>query len=234
MSDPSSLLSAKNIYKRYASKSEARDDLTVLTGVSISIPTSTIIAIHGPSGCGKSTLLHILGGLDRPTSGNVFWGDKEINTMNDNELARFRNQNLGFVFQFHHLLPEFTALENVFIPALVAGREKADAESRARELLSRFGLGNRADHKPSELSGGEQQRVAVARALMNNPQIILADEPTGNLDDRNTQVMLDLLFSLRDEEQVSIVLVTHDQEIVRRANIIYELGHGELRLINEL
>lgn len=230
MSEAGPHLSARKIYKRYASKSNMKDELTVLSGVSISIPESKIIAIHGPSGCGKSTLLHILGGLDRPTSGQVLWDDQDISTMNDTELARFRNQNLGFVFQFHHLLPEFTALENVFIPALVTGSEKSKAEKRARELLSRFGLGDRSEHKPSELSGGEQQRVAVARALMNNPQVILADEPTGNLDDNNTNIMLDLLFGLRDKERVSIVLVTHDREIVRRANIIYELGHGELTL----
>lgn len=230
MSTEGPQLSAIDIYKRYPSKSGTKDDLAVLSGVSISIPDSTIIAIHGPSGCGKSTLLHILGGLDRPTSGHVFWDKKDISMMNDIELARFRNQTLGFVFQFHHLLPEFTALENVFIPALVAGGEKNEIETRAENLLTRFGLGERIGHRPSELSGGEQQRVAVARALMNKPQFILADEPTGNLDDHNTEVMLDLLFRLRDEEGVSIVLVTHDEDIVRRADMIYELGHGELVL----
>lgn len=230
MSNEGPQLSAKDISKRYPSKSGIKDDLIVLSGISISIPDTIIIAIHGPSGCGKSTLLHILGGLDRPTSGHVYWGKKDISMMNDIELAHFRNQTLGFVFQFHHLLPEFTALENVFIPALVAGGKKDEIEARAENLLARFGMGKRIGHRPSELSGGEQQRVAVARALMNKPQFILADEPTGNLDDYNTEVMLDLLFRLRDEEGVSIVLVTHDEDIVRRADQIYELGHGELVL----
>lgn len=222
-----SLLRAQNIYKDYPAKS-GKQMLNVLTGVNIEIPRGSFISIIGPSGCGKSTLLHILGGLDKPTSGNVYFGDKDLSKLNENDLASFRNKNMGFVFQFHHLLPEFTAVENVFMPALIQGKPKDFLEEKALELLDHFNLKDRADHRPSELSGGEQQRVAVARALMNEPEIILADEPTGNLDEENTEIMLEMLFNIRTNGKLSIVLVTHDKSIAERTNIIYELKKGKL------
>lgn len=224
------LLKAVNIVKNYPGK-DGKEPLNVLSGVNVDIPQGSIVSIIGPSGCGKSTLLHILGGLDKPSSGKVFFEDIEINAMNDNQLANFRNKNLGFVFQFHHLLPEFTALENVFMPALINNGTDTKFQSKATKLLERFNLGDRLHHRPSELSGGEQQRVAVARALMNDPQIILADEPTGNLDEQNTEIMLDILFNLNKEHQLSIVLVTHDKSIAERSDMNYELRKGKLSRI---
>jgi len=225
-----SILRAENIYKDYPAKS-GRQHLNVLTGVNFEIPRGHIISIVGPSGCGKSTLLHILGGLDKPTSGSVFFGDKDISKMNAPDLASFRNKNMGFVFQFHHLLPEFTALENVFMPGLIQGLAMDQLKKRALELLSHFNLDDRADHRPSELSGGEQQRVAVARAMMNEPEMILADEPTGNLDEENTEIMLGMLFNLRKNGKLSIVIVTHDRSIAEKTNIIFELRKGKLHKV---
>ncbi len=224
------LLKAENIFKDYPAKA-GKEPLNVLSGATISIESGNIIAIVGPSGCGKSTLLHILGGLDKPSSGKVFFKEKELNKMNENQLAEFRNRNLGFVFQFHHLLPEFTALENVFMPALINNGQTGDIQKKATGLLKRFGLADRIHHRPSELSGGEQQRVAVARALMNDPQIILADEPTGNLDEQNTELMLDILLNLNKQENLSIVLVTHDRSIAERSNTTFELKKGTLNRI---
>ncbi|HKJ44405.1 MAG TPA: ABC transporter ATP-binding protein [Balneolales bacterium] len=221
------LLRAEKIYKDYPAKA-GKQFLNVLAGVDIDIPKGTVISIVGPSGCGKSTLLHILGGLDKPSSGSVYFGDKDLSTMNEKELAAFRNRNMGFVFQFHHLLPEFTALENVFMPGLIQDKPVDELKERARNLLDQFNIGDRAHHRPSELSGGEQQRVAVARALMNNPEIILADEPTGNLDEENTEIMLEMLFNVRIDSDLSIVLVTHDRSIADRSNMIFELRKGKL------
>jgi len=220
------ILKAEHIFKSF--KSETGNKLEVLTDLSLNIEKASITAVVGSSGSGKSTLLHILGGLDQPDSGKVFWKDQLLKNMNLEALAGFRNKNLGFVFQFHHLLPEFTALENVAMPALICGHSFDEASVRAKELLNRFGIGDRAEHRPTQLSGGEQQRVSMARALMNKPEIILADEPTGNLDDRNTGVILDLLFELRKFEKVSILLITHEMNIAKRADHIYELIHGNL------
>ncbi|TVQ04346.1 MAG: ABC transporter ATP-binding protein [Balneolaceae bacterium] len=210
-------------------KSESGDgELRILRGVNLQIKPAEIVAIVGSSGSGKSTLLHILGGLDRPTSGDVFWHDVSIYKHKPDKLAELRNQNVGFVFQFHHLLPEFTALENVMMPALIKDIRYSDAEKRASYLLNRFGLAERLNHRPSQLSGGEQQRVSMARALTNNPSIILADEPTGNLDEKNTDTILQLLFQLREEENVSIVLITHEKEIAGKCDAVYTLQNGIL------
>lgn len=222
-----SILRATGIYKEYP-ENNGSGPITVLNGVDISIQASSVSTIIGSSGSGKSTLLHILGGLDRPTKGTVLFDGTDLNAMNENQLANFRNKKVGFVFQFHHLLPEFTALENVFMPGMISGMSKDELEENASALLNKLGLGNRIEHRPSQLSGGEQQRVAVARALMNNPDVIMADEPTGNLDDRNTGIMLDILFNLKDEENLSIVLVTHDFKIADRSDFVHELNDGKL------
>ena len=221
------ILTAKGITKEYPGNNGS-GSLTVLDGVDISIQASAISTIIGSSGSGKSTLLHILGGLDRPTKGQVFFDGADLNTMTESDLASFRNKQIGFVFQFHHLLPEFSALENVFMPGLISGLPKNELEENAFGLLKKLGLDKRTNHRPSQLSGGEQQRVAVARALMNNPQVIMADEPTGNLDDRNTDLMLDILFGLKEEENLSIVLVTHDFKIANRSDFVHELTDGKL------
>lgn len=220
-----SVLRCSDIIKNF--KSESGDgELEILRGVNLYIHSAEIIAIVGSSGSGKSTLLHILGGLDRPTAGDVFWHDESIYQQKPDKLAELRNKNVGFVFQFHHLLPEFTALENVMMPALIRGTRYPAAEKRASYLLKRFGLGERLNHRPSQLSGGEQQRVSMARALTNNPSIILADEPTGNLDEKNTDTILQLLFQLREEENVSIVLITHEKDIAGKCDKVYTLQNG--------
>lgn len=225
--DKDTILSGSNIVKTYPQKT-GNGALTVLDDVSISIERGSVVSVIGASGSGKSTLLHVLGGLDRPDSGNISWNGKNIYGMDDESLADFRNTELGFVFQFHHLLPEFTALENVMMPALISGKEFSEAKKRATELLGQFGIPGRAEHRPTQLSGGEQQRVAMARALMNNPKLLLADEPTGNLDEKNTDILLDMLFELREIENVSILLITHEKDIASRSDIIYELSKGKL------
>lgn len=188
------MIIAENIVKKIG-------DTEILKGISLQIKVSEVVSLVGPSGAGKSTLLSILGTLDKPTSGKVFIDNQEIAKMNEKKLAAFRNANIGFVFQFHHLLPEFTALENVFIPALIKGEKLKEAENRAKKLLDRVGLSHRYHHKPSELSGGEQQRVAIARALINHPKVVFADEPTGNLDSHNAEALHHLFFELRQEFQ---------------------------------
>lgn len=220
-----SLLTAENIHKSYTGKSEP---VHVLRGVDITINSRDLAAIVGASGSGKSTLLHILGGLDRPDKGAIRFRDKDLSRMDDEALAGFRNRNIGFVFQFHHLLPEFTALENVFMPGLIAGKSMAEIRERAEYLLEETGLKNRLDHRPSELSGGEQQRVAVARSLMNEPEIIMADEPTGNLDEVNTEKLLSVLMDVREKEQTAIIIITHDTRIAGIAPTVYNLHHGQL------
>lgn len=225
--EKSTVLECRDIEKMYKSKSNG-EDLQILRGVNLSVKKSELISIVGSSGSGKSTLLHILGGLDRPNSGDVFWHGESIYTHKPEKLADLRNRHIGFVFQFHHLLPEFTALENVMMPALIGGTDHDKASDRAADLLDRFGLKERLEHRPTELSGGEQQRVSMARALMNNPSIILADEPTGNLDEKNTESILQLLFELRETEGVSVVLITHENDIARRCDIVYSLHHGVL------
>lgn len=186
-------------------------NLTVLKGVDLEIKQGEIVSIVGASGAGKTTLLQIIGTLDNPDSGTISFLDTDISSLKKKELAKFRNRNIGFVFQFHHLLPEFTALENVCIPGYISDTTKSKVEKRAKELLIMLGLGDRISHKPAELSGGEQQRVSVARALINNPSVILADEPSGNLDSKNAEELHNLFFKLRDEYNQTFVIVTHNE-----------------------
>jgi lipoprotein-releasing system ATP-binding protein len=208
------MIQAKNIHKYYG-------DLQVLKGVNIHIKKGEVVSIVGASGAGKTTLLQILGTLDKATSNNDFElsiNGTDINSLKDKPLAKFRNEHIGFIFQFHQLLPEFTALENVCLPAFIKGTKKADAEKRAKELLDFLGLSKRYNHKPNELSGGEQQRVAVARALINNPDLIFADEPTGNLDSESAENLHSLFFKLRDEFGQTFVIVTHNEELANLAD----------------
>jgi lipoprotein-releasing system ATP-binding protein len=205
------MIKASNIKKSYGS-------LDVLKGVNIEIRKGEVISIVGASGAGKTTLLHILGTLDRANHGTLEINGTPIPELNDKKLAEFRNKNIGFVFQFHHLLPEFTALENVCIPAFIAGLNKKEAEIKAKDLLRFLGLENRMDHKPNELSGGEQQRVAVARALINTPSVVLADEPSGNLDSTTAKELHQLFFSLREKFNQTFVIVTHNEELANMAD----------------
>jgi lipoprotein-releasing system ATP-binding protein len=200
--------------------------LEVLKGIDISIEKGKIVSIVGASGAGKTTLLQILGTLGKPDSGRLLIGDVEPFKLKERALAQFRNQQIGFVFQFHHLLPEFNALENVCLPAFVAKTPRRQAEKRAEELLVFLGLKERLTHKPNELSGGEKQRVAVARALINNPSVIFADEPTGNLDSKNQEELHDLFFSLRDNFGQTLVIVTHDRHFARLSDSIFDIKDG--------
>jgi len=213
------LIKAANITKSFG-------PLQVLKGVTLEAPKGKIISIVGASGAGKSTLLQILGTLSLPDGGTLQIDNSNPLNMSEKELARFRNKHIGFVFQFHHLLPEFTALENVCLPAFIAQTAKKDAEKRASELLTFLGLKDRLTHKPNELSGGEPQRVAVARALINKPSVIFADEPTGNLDSQNQQEMHDLFFSLRDEYKQTLIIVTHDRNFAKMSDVIVEIKDG--------
>ena len=213
------MIKAENIKKSFGS-------LEVLKGINLEIPNGKIYSIVGASGAGKTTLLQILGTLSKPDSGTLIINDKKISSLSEKQLAAFRNHKIGFVFQFHHLLPEFTALENVCIPAFIAKTSKAKAEAKAKELLDYLGLNERLDHKPSELSGGEKQRVAVARALINNPMAILADEPSGNLDSANRDELHDLLFQLRDDFGQTFVIVTHDDNFAKRSDKIIHIKDG--------
>ena len=219
------LLEAEGLTKRYETEAGRLD---VLRGVSLAIRPGEVVAIVGESGTGKSTLLHLLGALDRPTSGYVRFEGEEVFRADDEALARFRNRHVGFVFQFHHLLPEFTALENVAMPALIGGQPLPKAAPRAKELLTGLGLGARLDHRPSQLSGGEQQRVAVARALMNAPRLVMMDEPTGNLDTRTAEALHDEILRLRDEHGQAFVLVTHNPALAARADRVLRLHEGRL------
>ena len=200
------MITIQNITKSFGS-------LQVLKGIDLHINKGEVVSIVGPSGAGKTTLLQIIGTLDRPDSGSVCIDQVDVTTLSQKKLSDFRNQRLGFVFQFHQLLPEFTAIENIMIPAFIAGKGRKEAKSRAEELLSFMGLADRARHKPNELSGGEKQRVAVARALVNNPQVILADEPSGSLDTQNKQELHQLFFDLRDKYGQTFVIVTHDEQL---------------------
>lgn len=222
------LLTGENIWKEYPmGKNQV---LQVLKGVDIEIRQGEFVVIVGPSGSGKSTLLHLLGGLDRPTEGVIKLGEQNIFTQTDEQLAIFRNQSLGFIFQFHHLLPEFSALENVCMPALIAGKTLKEATPRGKILLDQVGLSERLKHKPNELSGGEQQRVAVARALMNNPQLVLADEPSGNLDEENGLSLHRLLVHLSESFGMTFVVATHNIDLTRRANHVLRLSEGKLNI----
>jgi lipoprotein-releasing system ATP-binding protein len=205
------MIKAQDIHKSYGK-------LEVLKGVDISIEKGEIVSIVGASGAGKSTLLHILGTLDRADRGHVEIGDIAVSALNEKKMAHFRNAHIGFVFQFHHLLPEFTALENVCIPAFIAGKSRKESEEKASNLLTMLGLEARANHKPSELSGGEQQRVAVARALINDPAVVMADEPSGNLDSASAKELHELFFSLRDRLEQTFVIVTHNEQLANMAD----------------
>ncbi len=221
------ILKANDISKSYQTIKKIK--LDVLKNISFEIEENKISVIVGASGAGKSTLLHLLGGLDRPDSGTVYYQQKNIFEFNTEKLAKFRNENIGFVFQFHHLLPEFTALENISIPQMIKGESLKTASKNSQRLLEIVGMQTRADHKPAELSGGEQQRVAVARALANNPKIIFADEPTGNLDSANSKSIHKLLFELRDQFQKTFVIVTHNPELMNLADVIFEIKDGEIK-----
>lgn len=222
------ILKANNIFKSFQTTKKIK--LEVLKGISLEIQNEKITIIVGASGAGKSTLLHLLGGLDRPDLGEVYYNEKDIFHFSDDKLARFRNKNVGFVFQFHHLLPEFTALENVMMPQLIDGISLKKAKTRCEELLANVGLTERLDHKPAELSGGEQQRVAVARALANNPKIIFADEPTGNLDSVNSEEIHKLILDLKTNIGLTFVIVTHNQSLVNLADQIYEIKDGKIAI----
>ena len=210
---------------------KAYGDLKVLKGIDLAISEKEVVSIVGASGAGKTTLLQILGTLDVPDAGAIFYNGTDISRLKGKQLAGFRNNNIGFVFQFHQLLPEFTALENVCIPAYIAGKTKIQAETRAAELLGFLNLSDRLEHKPSELSGGEQQRVAVARALVNNPAVILADEPSGNLDSENKTELHKLFFRLRDAFKQTIIIVTHDRQLASMSDRILQIKDG--LIVNE-
>jgi lipoprotein-releasing system ATP-binding protein len=213
------MLQARNIHKAYGS-------VEVLKGVDISVQAGEIVSIVGSSGAGKSSLLHILGTLDQPDQGEIMLHNTRITGMGARQLSAFRNQYIGFVFQFHHLLPEFSSLENVCIPGWIGNRSKKEVEQRALSLLKQLGLGHRIDHKPSALSGGEQQRVAVARALINNPRIVFADEPTGNLDSTNARDLHELFFQLRKELNQTFLIVTHNEELAQMSDRVIHMKDG--------
>ncbi len=213
------MISIKDIKKSFGT-------LEVLKGISLDINKGEIVSIVGPSGAGKTTLLQIMGTLDKPDSGSVVINGTDVTRMKDRELSRFRNLHLGFVFQFHQLLPEFTALENVMIPAMIARKPSREARSRAKELLEFLGLGGRLDHKPNQLSGGEKQRVAVARAIMNEPDVVLADEPSGSLDSSNKAELHQLFFDLRERFRQTFVIVTHDESLAKTTDRTIKLVDG--------
>ena len=216
------MITASNIHKNFG-------DLEVLKGVDLHIEKGEIVDIVGPSGAGKTTLLQILGTLDRATESNsLVINDVEVTRLNDKALSKFRNKHIGFIFQFHQLLPEFTALENVCIPGFIANRSRSEVENEALEILTFLGLSDRVDHKPSELSGGEQQRVAVARALINKPDVIFADEPSGNLDSSSSKSLHELFFTLRDQFGQTFVIVTHNEELAEMADRKLEMRDGKI------
>lgn len=216
------MIQAKNIHKSFGT-------LEVLKGIDLSINPHEVVSIVGPSGAGKTTLLQIMGTLSRPTSGEIEIDGIAVDRLSDRELSRFRNRKIGFVFQFHHLLPEFTAFENVCIPGYIAQRERKEVESRAQELLAMLGMEHRLSHKPAELSGGEQQRVAIARALINSPAVLLADEPSGNLDTKNKEEIHRLFFTLRDTLGQTVVIVTHDEQLAEMSDRKIQMVDGVIR-----
>ena len=219
------LLSARGLHKTYTL---GQRSLEVLRGVDLELQRGEFLALRGASGAGKSTLLHLLGGLDMPNQGEIRLAGRNLATLGRRELARLRSREVGFIFQAYYLLPELDALENVCLPARMARTAAAEAEARGRELLGRVGLGERLEHKPYELSGGEQQRVAIARAMINRPDLILADEPTGNLDSHTGAEIIDLLCALRDEGQTTLIMATHDARVAARAPKVVELVDGQI------
>lgn len=220
------MIEIKNINKRYGS-------LQVLRDVCVDIHQGEVVSIVGPSGAGKTTLLQMIGTLDRPDSGSIIYDGVDVLKLKGRDLAHFRNRNIGFVFQFHQLLPEFTALENVAIPALLGGTKQSEAYKRAAQLLDYMGLSERASHKPAQLSGGESQRVAVARALINNPHVILADEPSGSLDTQNKRDLHELFFRLRSEMKQTFVIVTHDESLAQQADRVLHMRDGEIERLTD-
>jgi lipoprotein-releasing system ATP-binding protein len=215
------MLSAKGVEKKYGT-------MSILKGVDIHIQSGEIVSIIGASGAGKSTLLHILGSLDKPDAGTITLNNQRIDQLKGKQLAAFRNNHIGFIFQFHHLLPEFSAIENVCIPGWIGGKNKTATEKRAKELLSNLGLSNRFDNKPGQLSGGEQQRVAVARALINNPAIIMADEPTGNLDSANAEDLHQLFIQLRNQFNQTFLIVTHNETLAQQSDRVLQMKDGKM------
>jgi ABC-type lipoprotein export system ATPase subunit len=219
------LLSARGLHKTYML---GQRSLEVLRGVDVELQRGEFLALRGASGAGKSTLLHLLGGLDAPNQGEILLAGRNLATLGRRELARVRSKEVGFIFQAYYLLPELDALENVCLPARMARTPASEAEARGRELLARVGLGERLEHKPYELSGGEQQRVAIARAMINQPDLILADEPTGNLDSHTGEEIIELLCALRDEKQTTLIMATHDARLAARAPKVVELVDGQI------
>jgi lipoprotein-releasing system ATP-binding protein len=219
------VISIRNVTKNYLNGPAL---VEVLKGISLEIGTAEIIAVMGPSGVGKSTLLHVIGALDLPTSGEVIIAGNNVHTLKNDKLAKFRNESIGFVFQFHHLLPEFTAFENVIIPSMMHSDLNSEKEEYAKFLLDEVSLSHRLDHKPNELSGGEQQRVAVARALINKPAVLLADEPTGNLDKQNSEALYALLLDLNKKLDQTLIIVTHNEHLTEQATRVIELDDGKI------
>ncbi|MGO1520966.1 MAG: ABC transporter ATP-binding protein [Sphingobacterium sp.] len=215
------MLKANNIFKSYG-------ELEILKGVSVSVQRGEIVSIVGASGAGKSTLLHIIGTLDRPDKGSLLIADQDVFSHSEKQLSDFRNQEIGFIFQFHHLLPEFSALENVCIPGFIAGRARSEVEKQANELLEILAVKHRANHKPAAMSGGEQQRVSVARALINNPSLVLADEPSGNLDSENATALHQLFFDLRERMQQTFIIVTHNEDLASISDRTIQMRDGQI------
>ena len=222
------MIQARNLAKIYKGPAS---EIVVFENLNLEVAQGGLLAVIGPSGAGKSTLLHLLGGLDTPTRGEVFFKNQNIFDWNSRELARFRNHHVGFVFQFHHLLPEFTTLENTMMPKLIGGGSQAQIENDARQILERVGLSQRLDHKVGELSGGEQQRVAIARALVSGPELLLADEPTGNLDHRTGDSIFQMIRELHGEKGLTSVIVTHNEKIAVQCDAVWELDAGVFRAV---
>lgn len=220
------LLECEGIIKNYQ---DGDNEVNVLSHLNMSLNSHELLAITGRSGSGKSTLLHILGTLEKPSDGRVLFQGQDIHQLNANKQAQFRNDQLGFIYQFHHLLAEFSAIENIMMPLLIAGINKTKAKQRALNILNQVGLKDRAHHKPSQLSGGERQRIAIARALVNEPALVLADEPTGNLDSENAQAIFSLLRELRDQQGTSFVVVTHDNQLANKLDRVVNLTSGQLK-----
>jgi len=224
--EKTAIISGKDLHKSYFKKGS--HNIEVLKGISVEIQRGKVTIILGASGAGKSTLLHVLSGLDAPDKGKVEFDGKEIFSLNDEELSKLRNKSIGFIFQFHHLIPEFTALENVSIPQLIAGKSFNKAKKASEELLEIVGMKERLNHKPAELSGGEQQRVAVARALSNNPSILFADEPTGNLDSENGKIISELFKKINSQLGITILMVTHNEDLIELGDVVYRMHDGLL------